>query len=217
MYRNPANAPDPSRESPAFEGITRLRTNEPQGDPAGIDVAGTVEPNKISGTTEDLKQPKTRQTKQNALNIQTEYGIIQYHGTRKYTTHLVPTGKPSRQKDRPEGYRPMPTPRAWPDQSRQGITRFHMPKKAKPYYRKSRRPLRREQESQQTNPPQPALDDGTGPEDQHRLAKMPGDGGHHQPEGGRQVLDTLRTTCTTSKGQNSVNHTNHNNPCQRKG
>ena len=64
MYRNPANAPDPSRESPAFEGITRLRTNEPQGDPAGIDVAGTVEPNKISGTTEDLKQPKTRQTKQ---------------------------------------------------------------------------------------------------------------------------------------------------------
>ena len=105
--------------------------------------------------------------------------------------------KPSRQKDRPEVYRPMPTPRAWPDQSRPGITRFHMPKKAKPYYRKSRRPLRREQESQQTNPPQPALDDGTGPEDQHRLAKMPGDGGHHQPEGGRQVLDTLRTTCTT--------------------
>ena len=93
MYRNPANAPDPSCESPAFEGITRLRTNEPQGDPAGIDVAGTVEPNKISGTTEDLKQPKTRQSKQNALNIQTEYGIIQYHGPRNKTTHLVPTGK----------------------------------------------------------------------------------------------------------------------------
>ena len=174
MYRNPANAPDPSRESPAFEGIIRLRTNEPQGDPAGIDVAGTVEPNKISGTTEDLKLPKTRLSKQNALNIQTEYGIIQYHGPRNYTTHHVPTGKPSRQKDRPEVYRPMPTPRAWSDQSRPGITRFHMPKKAKPYYRKSRRPLRREQESQQTNPPQTAPDDETGLEDRHRLAKTPG-------------------------------------------
>ena len=80
MLWNPANAPDPPCEPPVFEGIFRQRTNKPQGDAAGTDVAGTVEPNKISGTTEDLKQPKTRQTKQNALNIQTEYGIIQYHG-----------------------------------------------------------------------------------------------------------------------------------------